>query len=175
MNRLVKTLSIVGLGVCAALPMAAQADGQTYAEVGYGWLKLSSSGYDVTTGELIGRFGYEFTPNFAAEVMGATSVSDGTVYGVKVKVDNAFGGYLKGRVQAAQNFELFAKLGWVQASLKASVPGASASNSDSSFSYGVGAQYTFSGKWYAQADYMSYYDKSGDSIKGPSISVGLRF
>jgi hypothetical protein len=36
-------------------------------------------------------------------------------------------------------------------------------------------QYTYSGNWYAQADYMSYHDKSGTSIKGPSIGAGVRF
>ena len=48
-------------------------------------------------------------------------------------------------------------------------------SSDSSFSYGVGVQYTFSQQWYVQGDYMSYYDKNGDSIRGPSIGVGVRF
>ena len=175
MNPLVRNLSIVGLGICAALPAAAQNGGQTYAELSYGWLKLSSDGFDVTSGELIGRFGYEFTKYLGAEVFGATNVSSGDVYGIKVKVDNAYGAYFKGRVEAAPGFELFGKLGWVHATLNASIPGASASDSDSSFSWGVGAQYTFSEKWYAQVDYMSYYDKDGDSIKGPSLGVGLRF
>ena len=44
MNLLVRNLSVLGLGVCAALPsLAAAPQGQTYAELGYGWLKLSSS------------------------------------------------------------------------------------------------------------------------------------
>src|SRR3954462_8163165 len=82
-------------------------------------------------------------------------------YGVAVKVDNAYGAYLKVRTEASPGFELFGKLGWVHATLNASIPGASASSSDSSFSYGAGAQYTFTGNWYVQGDYMSYYDKSG--------------
>jgi outer membrane immunogenic protein len=181
MNPLVRNLSIVGLGICAALPAAAQTGeqsyggGQMYAELSYGWLKLDSDGFNVTSGELIGRFGYEFSKYLGAEVFAATNVSSGNLYGVDVKIDNAYGAYLKGRVQAAPNFELFGKLGWLHATLNASIPGVSASSSDSSFSYGVGMQYTFNEKWYAQADYMSYYDKSGDSIKGPSIGVGLRF
>lgn len=176
MNPFVRNFTVVGLGICAALPsFAAAPEGQTYAEVGYGWLKLSSDGFDVTSGELIGRFGYEFNKNLGAEVFGATSVSSGDIYGVSVKVDNAYGAYLKVRAEVAPAFELFGKLGWVHATVNASIPGASASSSDSSFSYGVGMQYTFNGKWYAQADYMSYYDKSGDSIKGPSLGVGVRF
>jgi hypothetical protein len=176
MNLLARNLSVIGLGLCASLPsLAAAPDGQTYAEVGYGWLKLSSDGFDVTTGELIGRFGYEFNKNLGAEVFGATSVSSGDIYGVSVKVDNAYGAYFKARTEVSPGFELFGKLGWVHATLNASIPGVSASSSDSSVSYGVGLQYTFNGHWYAQADYMSYYDKNGDSIKGPSIGVGTRF
>jgi outer membrane immunogenic protein len=176
MNSFVRNFAVVGLGVCTALPsFAAAPQGQTYAELGYGWLKLSSDGFDVTTSELIGRFGYEFNKYIGAEVFGATSVSSGSVDGVSVKVDNAYGAYLKVRGEAAPGFELFGKLGWVHATLNASIPGASASSSDSSISYGVGLQYTFSGNWYGQADYMSYYDKSGTSIKGPSIGVGVRF
>lgn len=176
MNTLTRSLSVACLGVCAALPsMAAQPDGQTYAELSYAWLKLSSTGYDVTTEDAIGRFGYEFTKNVGAEIFGATSVSSGSLYGVDVKVDNAYGAYLKLRTEVSPGFEIFGKLGWVHATLNASIPGASASSSDSSFSYGVGAQYTFTDKWYMQADYMSYYDKNGDTIKGPSIGVGIRF
>ena len=62
---------------------------------------------------------------------------------------------------AGQHFTLFAR--------------GVASNSDSSFSYGMGLQYQFNGSWYAQADYVSYYDKNGDTIRGPSLGVGLRF
>ena len=176
MKLLAKSLVIAGIGICTALPSAAAPPvGQTYAELGYAWLKVSSDGYDVTTEDLVARFGYEFSPNLAGEIFGATSASSGNLYGVAVKVDNAYGVYLKGRVEASPGFELFGKLGWVHATLNASVPGAEVSNSDSSISYGVGAQYVFTGKWYLQGDYMSYYDKNGDTIRGPSISVGLRF
>lgn len=136
---------------------------------------MSSSGFDITTDDAIGRFGYEFNKYVGAEVFGATSISSGSLYGVSVKVDNAYGAYMKLRTEAAPGFELFGKLGWVHATLNASIPGAAASSSDSSFSYGVGVQWTFTQKWYLQGDYMSYYDKSGDSIKGPSLGVGVRF
>lgn len=176
MNLLTKQLSVACLGVCAALPaMAAQPDGQTYAELSYAWLTLSSTGYDVTATDAIGRFGYEFTKNVGAEIFGATSLSSGELNGISVKVDSAYGAYLKLRTEASPGFEIFGRLGWVDATLKASVPGASASSSDNSFSYGVGAQYTFSDKWYFQVDYMSYYDKDGDTIRGPSMGLGIRF
>jgi len=81
---------------------------------------------------------------------------------------------LKGQVEAAPRFELFARVGWVHATLTGSAPGLSVSSSDSSISYGVGAQYLFTKNWYVQGDYASYYDKSGDTIRGPSLGIGYR-
>ena len=176
MKLLTRMLSFVGVAFCASLPaLAAPPEGQMYGELSYSWMKLSTTGYNVTSDDVIGRLGYEFTKNFGAEIFGATNISSGSLYGVDVKVDNAYGAYFKARTEVAPGFELFGKVGWLHATVNASIPGASASSSDSSFSYGVGVQYTFNGPWYVQGDYMSYYDKSGDSIKGPSIGVGVRF
>jgi opacity protein-like surface antigen len=176
MKLVPRILLVSGLGICVALPsMAAQPDEQMYAELSYAWLHTSGGGFSVTSDDLIGRFGYEFSKNLGAEVFLGTNVSSGSLFGVSVKVGTAYGAYMKARAEVAPGLELFGKLGFVHASLDASAPGISVSNSDTSFSYGVGMQYTFTQKWYMQADYMSYYDKSGDTIKGPSIGVGLRF
>ena len=176
MKSLKQPLAVACAGFCAALAaVPVQAAVQPYAEVGYAWLTLSSDGYDVTTGDLVGRLGYDFTENFGGEFFGATSVASGDLYGVTVKVDDVYGGYLKLHTETAPDFELFAKAGWVHATVKASVPGFAASSSDSSFSYGIGMQYKFTDKMYLQGDYMSYYSKDGDTIKGPSISLGYLF
>ena len=143
MKSLKQPLAVACAGFCAALAaVPVQAAVQPYAEVGYAWLTLSSDGYDVTTGDLVGRLGYDFTENFGGEFFGATSVASGDLYG---------------------------------ATVKASVAGFAASSSDSSFSYGIGMQYKFTDKMYLQGDYMSYYSKDGDTIRGPSISLGYRF
>jgi hypothetical protein len=39
----------------------------------------------------------------------------------------------------------------------------------------MGLQYMFTDKFYMQGDYFIYYDKNGDTIKGPSLSIGMRF
>jgi Outer membrane protein beta-barrel domain len=146
-----------------------------YAEVGYAWLTLSSSGTDVSTADWVARMGMDFMPYLGGEVFGGTSASSGDAYGASFKVDNMYGAYLKLHVETAQDFELFARAGWVHSTLKASYYGYGASSSDDSLSYGVGMQFTFADHWYMQGDYFSYYDKHGDTIKGPSLSVGYRF
>ena len=187
MNLCAKNLVIASVSICAAFVSfgaqaegaATQSDTHLYADLSYARLTLDSSGYSVTPSDAIVRVGYDFTKNFSVELVGATSVASANVnilgYDVALKVDNGYGAYLKGRVEVAPNFELFAKAGWVHATISASVPGVAASSSDSSASYGVGLHYMFAKPWYLQADYVSYYSKSGDTIKGPSIGVGVRF
>lgn len=176
MTSLGKGLLITGLGITTALAgVGAQAEDNVYVEAGITQLTLSSGGFSVKPTNALVRVGYQFTKNFSAEALGATSVSSDTLMGASFKVDSAFGAYLKGQVQVAPGFELFARVGWVRATLTGSAPGISLSSSDSSVSYGVGAQYLFTRNWYVQGDYASYYDKSGDTIKGPSLGVGYRF
>ena len=166
----------VCLGVGGLLAaVAVRAADRPYAEVGYGWLTLSSSGYDVTVGDAIGRMGFPLTESLAAEVFGATSAASGYAYDASFKVDNVYGGYLKLHTETAPDFELFAKAGWVNTTVKASYYGYQTSTSDSSFSYGVGMQYLFTDTLYMQGDYFVYYEKYGDTIKGPSLSIGMRF
>jgi opacity protein-like surface antigen len=82
-------------------------------------------------------------------------------------------------VEVADGFELFAKPGYVHAKVKvsASALGVSASDSvsDDSFSWAVGGQYNFTDRIYGQIDYASYFDKGGDKVSGPSISIGFKF
>jgi hypothetical protein len=178
----------LGVGGLLAAVAVGAAD-RPYAEVGYGWLTLASSGSDVTVGDAIGRMGFPLTDSLAAEVFGATSAASGYAYDVSFKVDNVYGGYLKLHTETAPDFQLFAKAGWVHSTVRAAYygygpgygPGYGSgyaydvSTSDSSFSYGVGMQYLFTDTLYMQGDYFVYYDKYGDTIKGPSLSIGMRF
>ena len=176
MSSLIKGLMITGLGIGAALgSIGAQAEGNGYVEGGLTQLTLSGGGFSVKPSNALIRVGYQFTKNFSAELLGAASVSSDTLDGASFKVDSAYGAYLKGQVEVAPRFELFARVGWVHATLTGSAPGISLSSSDSSVLYGVGAQYQFTKNWNLQGDYASYYDKSGDTIKGPSLGIGYRF
>jgi outer membrane protein with beta-barrel domain len=152
-----------------------------YAEVGYAWLTISSGGADVSTDELIARMGMDFMPYLGGEIFGGTSASSGNIYdpfsgfNASLKVDNVYGAYLKLHAEIATEFELFARAGWVHSTLQASSAGFQASSSDDSLSFGVGAQFVFADHWYMQGDYTSYYDKHGDTIRGPAVSIGYRF
>jgi hypothetical protein len=51
----------------------------------------------------------------------------------------------------------------------------SGSASDTSAAYGAGLQFNFNKSVYGQVDYMSYYSKSGEQARGPSLSIGVKF
>ena len=180
MSSQTKSLLIIGVAVGAALASVgaqagAQGEGSTYVELGYTQLNWSEGSLSIKPSNALVRVGYQFNSYLAAELLGAASVSSDTLQGVSFKVDSAYGAYLKGQVPVGPKFELFARAGWLHATFTGSFMSTSVSVGDSSISYGVGAQYHFTKNWYVQGDYASYFNKGGDSIKGPSVSVGYRF
>jgi Outer membrane protein beta-barrel domain len=173
---LVPCLLAIGSGA-----QAATGDMEPYVEGSYAWPKLDTSGFSATAGVGIVRAGVNFNRYVALEAVGAFGTSDanGGAYGIPIalKVKSAYGAYVKGQYPVAPHFELFARVGWLHATVEATDKyyGFTASSSDSSFSYGGGFQIPFGTGWYAQADYMSYYSKGGDAIRGTSIGIGYRF
>jgi outer membrane autotransporter protein len=162
------------LGSCVAgAALAAEPTDSSYFEVGYAFPQLSGDGISFNQGDIVARGGYNFTRNYGIEVMGLAGVSSGDISGVTLKMDSAYGAYLKAQFEAGPHFEVFARAGWAHITLSSNV--VSGTGSDSSFSYGVGAQYLFTKNWYVQGEYNSLYDKDGVTIKGPAIGVGYRF
>ena len=183
MNSIIKLVAVLAPGLVAASSVAQAATGSIspYVEGSYSWTKLESSGYSTTPHAGVVRAGVTFDKYWAIEGLGMFGGSQGdlNVQGIPIslKVKSAYGVYVKGQYPVSPHLELFARVGWLHASVEATATsyGVSASSSDSSFSYGAGFQVPFASGWYAQADYMSYYAKNGDSIRGPSIGVGYRF
>lgn len=170
------TFLAISTALLGSVAHSQESNNKMYLEVAYAYTKLESSGLfseNVSVGAL--RFGYNFTNYFAAEGFLATGLDSANVSGIDIKVDSAYGFYLKGKYEVSPGFEVFAKPGYVHAKLKASLGGISATSSDDSFSWAIGGQYHFTDKVYGQIDYASYYDKSGDKVSGPSISIGFKF
>ncbi len=169
-----KTVLFAGLGICTALAsIGARAAESSYLEFGYAMPQISFAGYSATPGDIFARAGYNFTKNLAGEVMAAAGVSAGNISGVTLKLDSAYGAYLKAQFEAAPHFEVYGRAGWVHSTLSSNA--VAGKGGDSSFSYGVGAQYLFTKNWYVQGDYTSYFEKSGVTIRGPAVAFGYRF
>ncbi len=146
-------LSAAALSLMAAPAMAQDPASNVYGTVGY--TQLDADGVDV--GAITARLGTRFTPNFGVEgeasigvkdedfMVGATSVTaeleyDAALYGV-------------GYVPLSPNFELFGRVGYGTTKVKLSSGPTSASDSDESWNYGVGAQYSFDGQNGIRADW----------------------
>ena len=163
--------------MCASDAMA-QKD-QFYAELNYVLPTAKDSGLSVTPSVIGGRFGMKFTDRVAGEVfLGTSASSDSVTVGgssVDMKITDVVGLYLKGSLPVADKLNLFGRIGYTRARIKASSSGTSIADSDSGFSYGVGAQYDFTDKVYGMVDYMSFYDRNGTTITGPTVGVGYKF
>jgi opacity protein-like surface antigen len=81
--------------------------------------------------------------------------------------------YLKPKMKASPEVELFGRVGLAKAKAKISVEGDSVSGSESGFSYGVGLSYAVNKDVKLSVDYMSIVDKS--SVKATGFTLGLGF
>lgn len=164
-------LACLGMGACA-FASAAQPDTGAYGELATRCraLRLTATR---PLAAMSSRAGYDLTPNASLEVLASAGISSGSISNVTLKVNSAFGGYVKARFAATPQFELYARVGFARVNLSSNAVSGTAG--DSSFSYGVGAQYRFTKHAYRQADYTSLYDKDGVSIRSPAVSVGYRF
>ena len=174
-----KILAIFAAASAIAATDALAQNEQYYAELNYSLPKAEASGYSATPSVIAGRFGMKFTDQLAGEVfLGTSASSDATTQGglkVNVKIKDVVGLYLKGTLPVADKFSVFGRVGYVRAKIEASAIGGTVSDSDSGFSYGVGAQYDFTPQVYGMLDYMSFYDRHGATIMGPTIGVGMKF
>lgn len=146
-----------------------------YGEVGHTWL----SSDDIHPTVLRGIVGAAVHPNLAVEGMlglGLTGTSFNVAGNqVKLSVPRMVGVYLKPKFDVSNEVEVFARLGFNRTTMKSSAAGMSASASESSLSYGLGASYRFSKNWYGTLDYMTYHHKDGTKIDGTTLAVGYRF
>jgi hypothetical protein len=174
------SIGLLALGAAAPTARAAD-DGEStiHFEASYAYPELGSSGVTATPRTIALRAGYDFSRYFALEAMGVFGIGEETAdilgYPVQLGVDNGYGAFVKGQLPVAPHFELFATGGWFHATLKATLFGTTTKASDSSVAYGAGFRIPFNEQWYVEGDYMSYYSKDGDSVRGPSVGVGVRF
>jgi opacity protein-like surface antigen len=179
-----KKIAILGAALFAvATAQAQQNNSPVYAEVGYSALKYKEDDGQLSAsfkpGALRGIVGYEVSPNLAVEGMLAFGVKNDTTnfmnVNVKGELQNAYGVYVKPKIKVGDNLELFGRLGWTHAKIKASAQGFSISDNGSDVSYGAGLSYSFSRNTYVSADYMNYYDKEGVKIDGFTVGIGFKF
>jgi len=168
-------MKLIAIAAASVLLMAGAAQAQqarqvggTYAELGYTQFKFS--GDNATSAKpsaLRGIVGYDVHQNVAIEGMLAFGVSDDQ----GLKLNHAYGVYVKPKVNVAEALELFGRLGYA----RVKGTGGGESTTEGGASYGIGANYKFSPTTYVGVDYMRYFKKDGISANGLTVGVGFRF
>lgn len=160
---------------------SAQANDQTgaYVETVVTYARYEEPSIWFTNGVGALRLGYNFSSNFAVEVMGGTSLSSTNFNvgstAVSAKFDSLGAAYLKAKAPVNDQFSFFGKLGVASGKVSASSAYGSGWVSGTDISYGVGMQIKVANKVYLTTDYTSYYSKNSVSITGLSAGVGFEF
>ena len=142
-----------------------------YASLGYNYLHGSPGNISVDLGAVTGRFGLRYMRYFGAETEVSAGVVDQTIDGVKVSLDSQYAVYAVGYLPLSPRADLFARVGYGNAKIKASYAGASGSASGDTWAYGVGGQYFLTEKDGVRAEYTRYAAKDTTQADVDSFSV----
>ena len=126
--------------------------------------------------------GYEVHPNLALEGVAVTNVDTDTislngseVAGASLKVQRAFGFFIKPKVMLTPEWELFGRLGSIENKTKAQYGSLSATQTEHDLAYGIGLNYHFNKTTYGSLGYSSFYDKQNTTARGATLAVGMKF
>ena len=177
MKTINRLLASVVMLTAAGVASAQGAAKEFYVEAGLAPTKISS--VEVTPVVARATLGKNINENLSIEgVYAFTAVKDSlTILNTNVDISVAgYGIYLKPKFEVAKGTEVFGRIGYTSVKYTASAGNVSASGDRvNSLSYGAGVQTEISKDWYAQADYMVFSKKDGDTAKGFGVSVGYRF
>lgn len=149
----------------------AQSASPLYAELGYTFATLDSSGaYSAHPRTIRGIVGYDVHKYAALEAMLAFSAGTDN----KVKLKDAYGVFVKPKYDFG-NIEAFARLGVVHTDMQDCNGGSCRNGSGGDVAYGIGANYRVTPKMHIGLDYLRSYDKGGVRIDGVTLGVGYRF
>lgn len=126
--------------------------------------------------------GYEFHPNFALEGMAGTNLDADPIKlngvevpGTSLKVQRAYGFFIKPKAMLTPELELFGRLGWIENKTTGQVNSYSLTDTDNDFAYGLGLNYHFNKTTYGSLSYTNFYDKQGTKTQGATLAVGMKF
>lgn len=169
--------SVAAAAMAAAVPAAAQVT--YYGNLGYSFIQAED--LDVNLGAIGGKVGARFNPYLGAEAEAAFGVDDDSArvlnVPVKVELKHAVAAYVVGFVPVSENLELFGRLGYGSAKVKASALGASASDDGAAWNLGAGAQYFFTANDGVRGEYLKSGVSGDDGLEADvwSLSYVRRF
>ncbi|GAB6070106.1 hypothetical protein JCM30760_12030 [Thiomicrorhabdus hydrogeniphila] len=137
-------------------------------------INTNSKDIDVPTATL--SIATKLNPNFGLRLQLGVGVGDDTNNGIKTKVDNHYGIYATGNLPLMNDrLELFAMAGVAETRLNAKSSSNSATDSDSSFSWGVGSKFYVTQAVSVDLGYTSLYQDTDIDIAGFNLGLGYKF
>ncbi len=106
----------------------------------------------------------------AVEGRAGFGISDDSSDGITVETDNYFGAYARGELVISEKITPYGILGWSRIKATASALGESISESDSDFSFGVGARYQHNQHLAFNLEYLA---QLVDDVS--ALSIGVRY
>lgn len=185
-NRLIITLLSTTLLIITGT-VAADPEGSSYLGLQYGVGKYSEKNIskDFNPTALIARFGYFFRPNYSIEGRIGTGLKGDTKFlpefglnGLKARfeLDSILGIYGTGHIDMTASSSLYGVLGISSVEATASVPAfcaAKCTESISSISFGIGADFGIKDNLNLNIEYMRYIEKTDFDLD--IIGAGLSF
>ncbi len=166
------------LSSLVATPALADNTGQIYIAGDLGSATYSNMSPFPNPGVINIAFGSHFSPNFAAEI-GYSKFGDSTITGPGGSATvsaSSFQVAAIGSLPLNPQFDLIGKLGFSHNSADLSGV-ATASTSESSVLFGIGAQYHMTSQVSLRAQYEDYgkFDNTSSPMKANAISLGVVF
>lgn len=151
--------------------MAGFATAQPYVGLDYTFIDAE----DVDLGAIALKGGYQVNDWAAVEVRAAAGVKDDELFGVDAELEHYYGGYFRAGLPNDSIIYPYVIAGYTQGKVKASFRGASITESEGDFSYGLGAELRLNDLWSANVEFMRYLDTNDVEIDGASLGVSYRF
>lgn len=176
MKALIAAAAAVAL-TSVALPAAAQS-ASFYGNVGYSFVDADDVNVDL--GAIGAKLGARFNPYLGVEGEAAFGVNDDTVtvanVPVKVELQHTVAAYVVGYLPASSSVDLFARVGYGTSKIKASAAGVSASDDESGWNAGLGAQWFFTANDGVRGEYTKYgIDDNGLQANAWTVSYVRKF
>ena len=178
LSMLAAGAAVVSAAALTALPAAAQTVSAPafYGNLGYSFVDADNA----NLGAITGRVGARLHPNFGAEAEVGIGVDDDTVRvgatNVKTELKHSVAAYGVGFLPINDKFDLLARVGYGSTKVSASAAGVSASDTNESWNYGVGAQYSFDGANGVRADYTRHdFNHDGGNADVWAVSYVRKF
>ncbi|WP_341501898.1 porin family protein [Gallaecimonas sp. GXIMD4217] len=164
-----KLITAAALVLASTSALAAQGP---YIGAHYSALEVEDSGFDVDLGVLGAQAGYNFNEFFAIEGRLGFGISDDSIFGTDVELENYYGAYLVPQFQFNEVFGAYALLGFTKGKIKVSGFG---SDSEDDFGYAIGARFNVAENANLFVEYGQLMDTHGVEFNTVTAGFNYRF